>query len=164
MEPGKSEDVTDVTINVDKEDTIIFKPTGTKTTTYTGKITISVQRATQVKKEFASFRNDLLAQLVGECINRSLLGMLLWLVMFGIANMHDHHRIHLSSRMSSGTFHTNLPDYCWRLQSDFGLCALPHLAKVRTVREQTVNKNSLFMNNVHEHGVYIFLPIAALSA
>jgi hypothetical protein len=39
-----------------------------------------------------------------------------------------------------------------------------HLAKVRTVREQTVNKNSLFMNNVHEHGVYIFLPIAALSA
>ncbi|XP_046445820.1 uncharacterized protein LOC124195453 [Daphnia pulex] len=66
MEPVTSEEVTEVTINVDKEDTIISKPTGTRT--YTGKITISVQKATQVKKEFASFRNDLLAQLVGEFI------------------------------------------------------------------------------------------------
>jgi biotin synthase-related radical SAM superfamily protein len=37
MEPVTSEEVTEVTINVDKEDTIISKPTGT-TTSYTGKV------------------------------------------------------------------------------------------------------------------------------
>jgi hypothetical protein len=36
MEPVTSEEVTEVTINVDKEDTIISKPTGTRT--YTGKV------------------------------------------------------------------------------------------------------------------------------
>ncbi len=38
MEPVTSEEVTEVKINVDKEDTIISKPTGTQITTYTGKV------------------------------------------------------------------------------------------------------------------------------